>query len=207
MKGECFMNDELMMEYYKSSIDYITNDLKDLAQRYVRLGFHLHEVDVCKYYLFGGYSNVYDFAENEFGLKRSTVSRCVNIYFKFSDSGHIYIDKKYEKFNYSQLCEMLSIKDDAKLRLIRPEMSIKEIRKIKSNEVVCKDYVNGERIIEVSEGVVIQQDVLCDVAQSKLYCRCGYELYNDWNYCPMCGMKLFEKKMDNDVPGQYEIVG
>lgn len=200
------MDEKLALEYYKSSVGYITNDLKNIATNYLRLGFHLWEVDRCKYYEHGGYQNIYEFAETEFGLKRSSVSRCISICRMFSNNGcSMYLEDRYKDYNYSQLCEMLSMTDD-QMRKVKPDMTIKQIREIKNcNVIIDSSYNEKESGSPVTVSCdVVMNTVLCDVAQKNLYCRCGAQLNNEWHYCPMCGVKLYAVKTDNTYPGQYD---
>ncbi len=121
-----------------SSVKYILSDLSDIKRRYISLGFHLLEFDLNCYYMEFGFDNIFDFCEKNFGFDKSFVSRCMAVCRKFSlkqESGKsMFIDPKYKDYSYSQLCEMVSIKDPAILSKCKPELSVKEIRSLKKNK-------------------------------------------------------------------------
>lgn len=127
------MDNELMLDCLNSSRKYIEQDLKDLSVRFIKLGFHFYEVQRLKYYEAGGYSDVAEFAEAEFGIKRSTCYNYILLCQVFSRDGHsMFLDDKYKDYSYSQLVEMLSICHDSnKLKYITSSSTIREIRDIK----------------------------------------------------------------------------
>lgn len=150
------MNSELQSEYYESSKRYIVNDMKSMAQNYLKLGFHLWEVQDMKYYEAGGYENVYDFALEEFGLSKSAVSRSIGICLAFSKDGHsMYLDDKYSEYSYSQLTEMLSMNPEER-RIVKKDMTVKQIRmakqQLKTDRLDVYDYekqeINPEKTIQ-----------------------------------------------------------
>lgn len=129
--------------YLDMSIDYINNDLKNMATCFLKLGAHLKEVRDLKHYELGGYKNVYDFALTEFNLSKSSVSRFINICYSFSKNHNsMVIDDKYKDYNYSQLCELLNCDDDL-AKKINPGTSVKEIRKLKKCSI---DHIDNEQL-------------------------------------------------------------
>ena len=88
-----------------------------------------------KYYEDFGYDNFYDFVDANFHMDKSAVSRCINVFLKFSrrtenDLPQMFIDDSYSKYSYSQLCEMLPM-DEEQIKQIKPEMTIAAIREKK----------------------------------------------------------------------------
>lgn len=122
---------EQKIAWLESSRGYIKNDLECIASNFVKLGFHLWEVQQYEYYKEDNYESVHEFAEEEFGIKKSTCYNYIALMQKFSRDGHsCFLDDKFEKYNYSQLVEMLSI-DSSLYKSIKPDYSIKQIREIK----------------------------------------------------------------------------
>lgn len=143
-----------------SSFGYIKSDLNDINKSFIRLGFHLCELERNKagwlYYLC--YNNFYEAVESNFGLSRSTVSRLIDVYKRFSVvSGYthtMFLDDKYVDYSYSQLVELLPL-DDKEIACISPRMTVKEIREYKKQ---LKQNKKDKFQSDIS-------DKICDVAR------------------------------------------
>lgn len=117
--------------WLESSRGYIKEDLKCIASNFIKLGFHLWEVQRNEYYREDGYESVHEFAEAEFGIKKSTCYNYIALMQKFSRDGQtVFLDDKWQGYNCSQLVEMLSMEKDM-LSRIRPDYTIAQIREIK----------------------------------------------------------------------------
>lgn len=175
------MSEELVW----ASVKYLYTDINNVREHYFRLGFHLWEFDNCKYYYFFGYSCLADFARVNLGMDVSAVSRCISVFEKFcqrTDSWRptMFIQKKYADFSYSQLVEMVSIKDNDLIRSIKPDMTVKEIRDIKKRKKSCSlgDDVSRENddVSQIAtsqkrpEGAICVTD-LCDLRGAALYAK------------------------------------
>ena len=125
-------------ELARGHFEYIANDIVDIRQNYVKLGFHLHEFKYFQYYEDFGYEDFYEFVEANFGLDKSAVSRCISVWYRFADydsgssSRKMWLSDKWKDYSYSQLCEMLPL-DDGELKAVSPEMTVKQIREYKKN--------------------------------------------------------------------------
>lgn len=119
----------------------IKKAMYDVARQFVYIGFLLWEVQEYKYYLEKGYQNVYEYAETELGFKRSSTKNFIAINYEFgrrderaivgiTQQRTMNLQSEYEKFSYSQLCEMLSMSPE-KRKAVKPDMTIKQIREIK----------------------------------------------------------------------------
>lgn len=132
-------------ELAEASHGYIAGDVSDIKNQYIRLGFHLNECYKKKYYEDFGYENFNEYCEKNFRLDKTAVSRCISVWESFAeverDSRKMWIDKKYENFNYSQLCELLPLTEKQR-KQVRPEMSVKQIRELKKK---WKDTSRSER--------------------------------------------------------------
>lgn len=143
---DCEFN-HVSKEYALDSVKYILTDLNDIRKRYISLGFHLSEFRENDYYLCFGYLRFEEFCEANFGLDKSAVSRCINVYREFNASKSVSYENGVKKvgsamdlsdewkdYSYSQLCEMVSMNDEQRSQ-VKPDMTIKQIREIKKQNV------------------------------------------------------------------------
>lgn len=126
-----------------ASFGYIRSDIADIKNNYMRLGFHLYEMYTMRYFKDLGYFDFYECVEANFGLEKSAVSRCINVWRRFcretsSGTPQIFLDDRYTDYNYSQLCEMLPLSDD-QLWKVKPDMTVREIREFKKKGNVSSD--------------------------------------------------------------------
>lgn len=119
------------------SLGYILNDIKNIKNSYIRLGFHLDEFKRFYYYHQFGYDSLEEFAEAKLGLDKSALSRCLGVFYHFSycqDGCHkLWLDEKWKDYSYSQLCEMLPLNEEQR-KEISPDMTVKEIRDFKKSK-------------------------------------------------------------------------
>ena len=66
---------------------------------------------------------------DEFGLDKTQVSRLMNIVDEFGDGLRCF-KKEWEKFGYSQLCELLLLSDEER-KPVKPDWTVKQIREYK----------------------------------------------------------------------------
>lgn len=117
-----------------ASHEYIAKDVMDIKTSYIRLGFHLCECRERLYYRDFGFDSLADYADANFGLDRGSLSRCMNVFMRFSlcQGGirKMFLNDRYKDYSYSQLCEMVSM-ENKQLNKIKPSMTVKEIRELK----------------------------------------------------------------------------
>ena len=124
------------MEELKRFTDYdeykaaVETELRKSAEGFVRIGYLLkqaRDTDVLE----GHYSNLQEFAQAEFGLDKSQVSRFIHINDRFSENGNS--DKlmdHYMGFGYAKLTLMLQLPDSINEE-ITPSFTKTEIQTIK----------------------------------------------------------------------------
>lgn len=142
----------------------VTNKIKqamyDAAKQFVYIGFLLWEVQQYGYYEEKGYKSVYDYAAQELGFKTTTTKNMMAINYAFGcrnerESGGIAnsrtmsLQPAYEKFNYSQLTEMLSMSEKQRAQ-VTPDMTIKKIREIKKQDKEI-DFKTLDEIIKKNQ--------------------------------------------------------
>lgn len=157
-------------EAARTSVKYILTDMNDIRKSYIRLGFHLSEFERYEYYKDFGYATLQEFCDANIGLDKSAVSRCIGVFRKFNASlnsrytggakttgSAMELGSCWKEFSYSQLCEMLTM-DDKTLELVKPEMTIKQIRELKKKNVSRKKD-------DVSRVATSQQDGTLDIKE------------------------------------------
>lgn len=119
---------------YDTTKRIIRADLANMQRSFIDIGCQLMQVRDRELYKDGGYESVWDFAEQEFGIHRSTASRWMKMCQKFSVDGSSPVLKdEYKDFGKSQLQEMLYLEDE-QLEEVTPGMTVKEIRELRSPE-------------------------------------------------------------------------
>ncbi len=96
--------------------------------------------------MFDGCKDIFEFAQKEYGLGKSTVSRFIAINEKFSQGGNsIELKDEYRGLGSSKLAEMLTLSDSECL-LITEKTTVSEIRELKRFD---KNQVPDAEVIEV----------------------------------------------------------
>lgn len=92
---------------YKAAVD---EELRRSAEGFVRIGYLLKVARDTDILVESGYKNVNDFAQAEYGLDKSQVSRFIRVNDEFSEGG--YSDKlqeRFQRFGYTKLSIMLML--------------------------------------------------------------------------------------------------
>lgn len=165
---------ENIMERYKTYQEYkaeLDSELSKTAEGFVRIGYLLRlaeDTDILKE---SGYSSVLEFAQAEYNIDKTQVSRFININKKFSEGGYSdRLQEKYRGFGYSKLTLMMQLPDTVNEELT-PDYSKSEIQQIK-NQI---DEENKTTDLEIMmEG----QDPVMEEAEDDL-CRAVRQLAGD----------------------------
>jgi len=116
----------------------IVNGSKNVLEGFLRIGRSFKIIEEKKLYLLDGYSNFYEFCEKKFNYKETSVKNMIAVYKKYKDNNtddqsyFISVDEKYEGYSYTALVEMLPIPEKEIQKRFTPDMSVNEIRKVKS---------------------------------------------------------------------------
>ncbi|MCM1026504.1 MAG: hypothetical protein NC432_08695 [Roseburia sp.] len=121
---------QVTLEEWMQWKEEIREKLSETAGNFVYIGYRLKQIrDSGRY---GGAADVFGFAEKEYGLGKSTVSRFIAINEKYSEGGNsLELKEEYKNFSSSKLAEMLTL-PDSELGLITEQTTIREIRELKS---------------------------------------------------------------------------
>ena len=107
----------------------IRKKLQETAGNFVYIGYRLKQIRDSGMY--DGCTDIFEFAQKEYGLGKSVVSRFIAINEKFSEGGNsLEIRAEYRSLGSSKLSEMLTLSDED-CQLITTETTVKEIREIK----------------------------------------------------------------------------
>ena len=126
---------ENVMERYKTYQEYkaeLDSELSKTAEGFVRIGYLLRlaeDTDILKE---SGYSSVVEFAQAEYNIDKTQVSRFININKKFAEGGYSdRLQENYRGFGYAKLTLMLQLPEAVNEELT-PDYSKSEIQQIKN---------------------------------------------------------------------------
>lgn len=155
-------------ELARASVRYILSDMNDIRKSFIRLGFHLSEMQDMKYYEDFGYCSLEEFAEANLGMDKSNVYRYIRVYENFCQSESTFamglehkscsmeLNDRWKNFSFSQLVEMCNMSEDQRKRCL-PDMTIKQIREIKKATKI--DFAALDKAIQDNEKVAMSPQV------------------------------------------------
>lgn len=162
-----------MEEYTQITLDQwmqwkedIRRKLKDMTEDFIFMGYRLRQISDSG--MFDGAKDIYEFANREYGLSKSTTSRFIAINKKYSIGGYSGdIKEEFKGFDKSKLQEMLTL-PDTECELITAKTTVKEIRELRDfvKQPADEECGQGERtplencIIDFFSG---KKDVLNEV--------------------------------------------
>lgn len=121
---------QITLDEWSSWVEDIRKKLSETAQNFVYIGYRLKQIRDSGN--FGGASDVFEFAQKEYGISKSAVSRFIAINEKYSEGGNsLELKEQYKGFSSSKLSEMLSL-PDSECELITEETTVKQIRELKN---------------------------------------------------------------------------
>lgn len=126
-----------MEEYTQITLDQwtqwkedIRRKLSETASNFVYIGYRLKQIRDSGMY--DGAADVFAFAQKEYGLGKSTVSRFIAINEKYSEGGNsLELKEEFRSFSSSKLAEMLTL-PDSEIQMITEKTTIREIRELKA---------------------------------------------------------------------------
>ena len=137
---------------YKEELD---RELSKTAEGFVRIGYLLKVARDTDILHESGYATVTEFAQKEYGIDKTQVSRFIHINDRFSEGGYSdHLMQQYQGFGYAKLTLMLQL-PDAVNESLSPGYSKTEIKAI-------KDEVDEERKITDIEVLMEQTDAAVD---------------------------------------------
>ena len=175
---------------YREAKEIIRNKLQGMTQNFIGIGFYLRQIKETEGFRKDGYESIYEMAEDQYGIKRSTAIRWMQMNEKFSQGGYSpFLDSSYKDFGKSQLQEMLYL-DSEQLEEVSPEMTVREIREIRTPDPEPEEeQLPGQMSVEDFPGVLPEQEgpAKCITGKSRSGI-CGAAAYCTENYkcCAEC---------------------
>lgn len=124
------MENQITLNEWMEWKEDIRKKLQETADNFVYIGYRLKQIRDSG--MLDGCSDIFEFAQKEYGLGKSTVSRFIAINEKFSEGGNsLELRSEYRAIGSSKLAEMLTL-PDAECQLITENTTVKEIRELKS---------------------------------------------------------------------------
>lgn len=140
---------QITLDEWKAWKEDIRQKLAETAQNFVYIGYRLKQIRDSGMY--GGASDVFEFAKNEYGLGKSTVSRFIAINEKYSKEGNsLELRDEYKGFSSSKLSEMLTL-PDSECELITEKTTVKDIRELKSFDRQQPDIHSEDNVIGIKD--------------------------------------------------------
>lgn len=141
---------------YTETKDIIKEKLQNMSRDFVAIGFYLKLIRDKSLFLEDGYKSIWEFAEDNYGIKRSTASRWMAMNDRFSKNGNTPIlSEEYISLGKSQLQEMLYL-NDKQMEEVKPDMTAREIRGIRTPDPEPKEI--EEQIPEQVLGQMCPED-------------------------------------------------
>lgn len=180
-----------MIEYRKGYEEYkqeLDTELRKTTEGFVKIGYLLKvakDTDVLKE---SGYANVYEFAQAEYNIDKSQVSRFISINDRFSEGGYSdRLKEEFQGFGHAKLTIMLQLPDEINAEL-SPEFTKSEIQAL-------REEYDAERSVTDLEVLMEGQDREQAVMDNNLY-KVLHQLGKDE---PELYVKLFTA-VDNPFP-------
>ena len=154
-------------EQYKAALD---SELQKTAEGFVRIGYLLkvaRDTDILKE---SGYKTVTEFAQAEYNIDKTQVSRFIHINDKFAEGGYSdHLLPEYQGYGYAKLTLMLALPDEMNEEL-SPDFSKSEIQTLK------QEY---EKEQEISEIEVMLEEKTPDMSSMSALEKLVYQLFKE----------------------------
>ena len=116
---------------YEEAKNILREKLDNMKMSFIAAGYYMKYIRDHELFREDGYESIWEFAEDNYGIKKSTASRWMAMNDKFSQGGDSPIlADEYKGFEKSQLQEMLYL-DDKQMETVTPDMTVKEIREVR----------------------------------------------------------------------------
>ena len=132
----------------------LEDELRGAAAGFVRIGYLLRKIDESEGYKQDGCDSITEWAEKEYGLSASSVSRFIAINKRYSIDGYSkQLRLEYAKYGQAKLQEMLTLPEEA-MQMVSPEMKRADIREIKAFERQAPNEEPAEQDTEIHPWII-----------------------------------------------------
>lgn len=127
--------------------------VNNLRNNFIYVGYYLKQINNNEVLTDLGYKDVYEFAEEKYGFKKTSTKNFIAVYEKFGIEKleNYFVDpvkKEYSNYSFSQLVELIPEKEG--LDNYDPKQTIKEIRLTKLSKKIDADKSSLENWFKVS---------------------------------------------------------
>ena len=189
---------------YQEAKDILREKLDYMKKSFIAAGYYMKYIRDHELFREDGYESIWEFAEDNYGIKKSTASRWMAMNDKFSQGGNSpVLAEEFRDFEKSQLQEMLYL-DDKQIEAVTPDMTVKEIREARKPEPLSaygtKKRAYPEDSLLKTEG--------CEGGHSCFACAQQCEVRGEDRYCREATMgKPFSCETMNSIPFLLEAFG
>ena len=135
----------------KDAKKFIRANLTNAARSFIAIGYYLKHIRDQELYREDGHESVWEFAQAEYGISKSTASRYMAMNDRFSEGGNTpNIQEQYKQFNKSQLQEMLSLNDE-QLAQVTPSDRVEDIRAMRKPKEIPYIELPGQISFALNE--------------------------------------------------------
>lgn len=121
---------------YSEAKAILQENMTNMKMSFIAAGYYLKYIRDRELFREDGYESIWEFAEDNYGIKKSTASRWMAMNDKFSQGGNSpSLAEEYKGFEKSQLQEMLYL-DDKQIEAVTPDMTVRDIREVRKPEPV-----------------------------------------------------------------------
>lgn len=121
------------------------------AEGFVRLGYLLRKARDTEILRDSGYPSVVAFAEGEYGLTETYVSRYIAINKRYSQDGYSpFLKERFQGYGMAKLAEMLTLSDEV-VEALPPELSRADIQEVKREIRQEQEITDLEVLMEKAE--------------------------------------------------------
>lgn len=161
------MNDITAFQTYGEYKQILDRELQESAEGFVRIGYLLkqaRDTDILKE---SGYKNYVEFAQAEYNIDKTMVSRFIRINDKFAENGNSdQLQEQFRGFGYAKLTLMLQLPDEVN-NILTPDFSKSEIQAVKE-ELDAENKVSDLEVMMEEKGVEVNLDSMFAKAMHKL---------------------------------------
>lgn len=119
---------------YQEAKNILREKMDVMKKNFIAAGYYMKYIRDNELYREDGYESIWEFAEDNYGIRKSTASRWMAMNDKFSQGGNSpNLADEFKGFEKSQLQEMLYL-DDKQIKTVMPDMTVKEIREVRKPE-------------------------------------------------------------------------
>ncbi len=129
---------------YEDAKIFIKSNITSAARSFIAIGYYLKLVRDKEMYREDGHETIWDFAQAEYGISKSTASRYMTMNDRFSKDGNSpVICDEYKEFGKSQLQEMLSLTDE-QMEQVSPSDRVEDIRNVRKPKEIPYIHIPGQ---------------------------------------------------------------